>query len=46
MSDHEARGRLAALPTRFGEPLGEVMLEPAAAAVGRPVAADPVHFHQ
>jgi transposase len=31
-SDQEAQGRLAALPTRFGEPRGEVMLEPAAVA--------------
>ncbi len=28
MSDEEVGGRLAALPTRFGEPRGEVMLEP------------------
>src|ERR671923_1192331 len=32
MSDEEVGGRLAALPTRFGEPRGEVMLEPAAVA--------------
>jgi len=32
MSDQEAQGRLAALPTRFGKPRGEVMLEPAAVA--------------
>ena len=32
MSDEEVGGRLAALPTRFEEPRGEVMLEPEAVA--------------